>query len=54
MNDEVDRLLTLYDGGHLNRRQLLQELVGVGFGMNVLGARSGLPVTGAMHQQTAG
>jgi len=50
MNDEVDRLITMYDGGHLNRRQLLQELVGIGFGMNMLGARSGLPVTG--EQQT--
>lgn len=30
MNDELERLFTMYDGGHLNRRQLLQGLLGLG------------------------
>ena len=32
MNEELDRLFTMYDGGRLNRRQLLQGLLGLGLG----------------------
>ena len=32
MTDELERLITMYDGGHLNRRQLLLGLFGLGLG----------------------
>ena len=40
MNDEFERLFTMYDGGHLNRRQLLQGLLGLGLGSGVVSTRS--------------
>ena len=40
MSDELERLFTMYDGGHLNRRQLLQGLVGLGLGVGVGSTRS--------------
>ncbi len=40
MSDELEHLFTMYDGGHLNRRQLLQGLLGLGLGTGSVSTRS--------------
>jgi catechol 2,3-dioxygenase-like lactoylglutathione lyase family enzyme len=35
VHDEVDRLVELYDGGRINRRQLVQRLLTIGLGMGI-------------------
>ena len=42
MHHEVERLVSLYDGGRITRRQLLQGLVAVGIGARVTPGASGL------------
>src|SRR5207247_1444298 len=42
MHHEVERLVSLYDGGRITRRQLLQGLVAVGIGARVAPGASGL------------
>jgi len=49
MNGEFERLLTLYDGGHLNRRQLLQGLLGLGLGTGVASTRSDVSASGGVR-----
>ena len=46
MNDELERLFTMYDGGHLNRRQLLQGLLGLGLGTGLVNPRSDASASG--------
>lgn len=48
MNDELERLFTMYDGGHLNRRQLIQGLLGLGLGSGVTSTRSDLSASGRL------
>ena len=48
MNDELERLFTMYDGGHLYRRQLLQGLLGLGLGTGVASTRSDLSASGRL------
>jgi catechol 2,3-dioxygenase-like lactoylglutathione lyase family enzyme len=40
MNEELERLFTMYDRGHLNRRQLLQGLLGLGLGTGLVSTGS--------------
>jgi len=49
MNDELERLLTLYDGGHLSRRQLLQGLLGLGLGTGLMNPRSDASASGGLR-----
>ncbi|HEX8941495.1 MAG TPA: VOC family protein [Gemmatimonadaceae bacterium] len=37
VHEEVDRLVELYDGGRINRRQLVHRLLTIGLGMGVAG-----------------
>jgi catechol 2,3-dioxygenase-like lactoylglutathione lyase family enzyme len=37
VHEEVDRLVGLYDGGTINRRQLVQRLLTIGLGMGAAG-----------------
>ncbi len=39
MNDELQRLINMYDRGHLSRRQLVQGLLGVGFATSMVSSR---------------
>lgn len=39
MTNEIDHLITMYDAGHLSRRQLLNGLLGLGLGAGVVGSR---------------
>src|SRR5690349_2883538 len=41
VHEEVDRLVELYDGGVINRRQLVQRLLTIGLGMGVAEKRVG-------------
>ena len=50
MNDELESLFTLYDGGHLNRRQLLQGVLGVGLGTGGVRMRREPSVRGGMPE----
>jgi catechol 2,3-dioxygenase-like lactoylglutathione lyase family enzyme len=50
MNDELERLIAMYDGGHLDRRQLLRGLLGLGLGTGAISSRSGLPMTSAQRK----
>lgn len=50
MNDELERLFTMYDGGQLNRRQLLQGLLGLGLGTGLLSTRSPVSASGGLRQ----
>jgi len=43
MHDEVERLVGLYDGGGITRRQLLQGLIAVGIGARAAPNSSGTP-----------
>jgi catechol 2,3-dioxygenase-like lactoylglutathione lyase family enzyme len=45
MHDEVERLVGLYDGGEITRRQLLQGLLAVGFGARVVPSASNAPAS---------
>jgi glutathione S-transferase fosA5 len=49
MTDELERLFTLYDGGHLNRRQLLQGLLGLGLGTGLVKPRSDASAFGGLR-----
>lgn len=40
MNGELERLLTMYDSGHLTRRQLLHGLLGLGLGTGLVNTSS--------------
>ena len=46
MHEEVDRLVELYDGGRINRRQLVQRLLTIGLGMGAGGPRTRRPSAG--------
>jgi catechol 2,3-dioxygenase-like lactoylglutathione lyase family enzyme len=50
MNAELERLITLYDEGHLDRRQLLRGLLGLGLGTGMIGPRRGALATSAQRQ----
>ena len=50
MSDELERLFTLYDRGHLDRRQLLQGLLGLGLGTGLVSTRSGASASGALRK----
>jgi len=39
VNDELERLVTMYDGGQLSRRQLLKGLIALGVGARVVTTR---------------
>ena len=49
MNDEFERLITMYDGGHLNRRQLLLGLLGLGLGTGLISTPSDASATGDLR-----
>jgi catechol 2,3-dioxygenase-like lactoylglutathione lyase family enzyme len=49
MNDELEHLFTMYDGGHLNRRQLLQGLLGLGLGTGFVNPRSDASASGGLR-----
>lgn len=49
MNDELERLITMYDGGHLNRRQLLLGLLGLGLGAGFVSTPSDASATGGLR-----
>lgn len=46
MSDELERLVTMYDRGHLNRRQLLQGLLGLELGTSLFNTRSDASTSG--------
>ena len=48
MSDELEHLFTMYDGGHLNRRQLLQGLLGLGLGTDSINTRSDASTRGSL------
>ncbi len=50
MNDELQRLITMYDRGHLSRRQLLQGLLGVGLGTSMVSSRSDALAAGGQRK----
>jgi catechol 2,3-dioxygenase-like lactoylglutathione lyase family enzyme len=50
MNDELERLVAMYDGGHLNRRQLLQGLLGLGLGTGLASTRDDASATGGVRK----
>ena len=50
MNDELERLFTMYDGGHLNRRQLLHGLLGLGLGTGLVSTRSDASASDGLRQ----
>ena len=49
MNDELERLFTMYDGGHLNRRQLLRALLGLGIGTGLVSTCSDASASGGLR-----
>ena len=50
MNDELERLFMMYDGGQLNRRQLLQGLLGLGLGTGLLSTHNPVSASGGLRQ----
>ena len=50
MNDELERLFTMYDRGHLNRRHLLQGLLGLGLGTGLVSTRSAASASGGLRK----
>lgn len=50
MTDELERLITMYDGGRLTRRQLLLGLVGLGAGTTLIGPPSEASPTGGLRK----
>ena len=50
MSDELERLFTLYDRGHLDRRQLLQGLLGLGLGSGLVSTRSDASASSALRK----
>lgn len=48
MNNELERLITMYDGGHLNRRQLFQGLLSLGVGTGLVGTRGVASASGGV------
>jgi catechol 2,3-dioxygenase-like lactoylglutathione lyase family enzyme len=50
MNDELQRLITKYDRGHLSRRELLQGLLGIGFGTSLVSTRSDALAAGGQRK----
>jgi catechol 2,3-dioxygenase-like lactoylglutathione lyase family enzyme len=50
MNNELERLITMYDRGHLNRRQLLHGLLGAGLATSMVSCRSEALATDAQRQ----
>jgi catechol 2,3-dioxygenase-like lactoylglutathione lyase family enzyme len=49
VNDELERLVTLYDGGQLSRRQLLKGLIALGVGTKLVTTRHGALAAGAQR-----
>ena len=50
MSGELERLFTMYDGGHLNRRQLLQGLLGLGLGTGMISTRGDATASGSLRE----
>ncbi len=50
MNEELERLVTMYDRGHVNRRQLLQGLLGLGLGTGCVSTRSDASAPGGLRE----
>src|SRR5690242_13799600 len=49
VNDELERLVTMYDGGQLTRRQLLKGLVAIGVGAGLVTTRHAALAAGAQR-----
>jgi catechol 2,3-dioxygenase-like lactoylglutathione lyase family enzyme len=50
MSDELEHLLAMYDRGHLNRRQLLQGLLGLGLGTGSVSTRNDSSASGGLRK----
>ena len=50
MHHELERLVAMYDGGHLNRRQLLHGLLGLGLGSTMVSTRGNASTTGELQE----
>ena len=50
MNDELERLFTMYDRGHLDRRQLLHGLLDLGLGTGLVSPRSNGSASDGLRQ----
>lgn len=50
MNAELERLVAMYDGGQISRRQLLHGLLGLGVGASLVGRRSGVLAAGGRRE----